>query len=139
MSAQTRTVYPGAGALLARPVKRARCLSGVVLALAVGGATAQGLPDPTRPSGAFQMGPEAEPPLPGQLQMIVHGTGARPWALIDGQRVELGSLLGDERLIRLTEDEAVLRGPAGMRRLRLLAGVEPSSVRSPRNALRESR
>ncbi len=111
-----------------------------MLALVVGLAGAQGLPDPTRPSGpGFHMGPEADSPLPGQLQMIVHGAGARPWALIDGQRVELGSLLGDERLIRLTEDEAVLRGPAGMRRLRLVAGVEPSSARSARTAQRESR
>lgn len=115
----------------------ARVVGVLGLSLALGAVHAQALPDPTRPSGVgWQAGPEAAAPLPGRLQMIVLGNGARPWALIDGQRVELGSLLGDERLVRLTEDEAVLRGPAGMRRLRLVAGVEPSSART---ALRESR
>jgi len=96
---------------------------------AVGLAFAQSdatLADPTRPpitaaepaaSGA------ADVAAPSGLQTVIVGRGRKPMAVINGIMVGLGDKIGEATLVRLSESEAVLVGPAGREVLQLLPGV----------------
>lgn len=61
--------------------------------------------------------------------MIVRAPGERPWALIDGRRVNIGDQVDGERLVLLSGTEAVFRGTDGSRRLSLT----PDVTRVPRH------
>ena len=67
------------------------------------------------------------------LQSVMIPKKGKPVAVIGGQQVRLGQRVGQSRLIRLTEREAVLEGPAGIERLLLTPGIEKTNVmtRSP--------
>ncbi|MBL8472573.1 MAG: hypothetical protein KF778_10850 [Rhodocyclaceae bacterium] len=92
-------------------------------------ALAGALDDPMRPPSVTQ-GSSANPETPAvpRLQSIVRRQGARPAALIDGQRVEVGTRLGDARVIAINETSVDMRGPGGRYRLSLTPEVQ----RSPR-------
>lgn len=110
---------------MARPVIAA-CRWLLLSLLLSGGATAGELSDPTRPPagwGASETPGTAAPPPAGHLQMIVRAPGERPWALIDGRRVNIGDQVDGERLVLLSGTEAVFRGTDGSRRLSLTPGV----------------
>jgi len=89
------------------------------------------LPDPTRPP-ADVIAPvpvEGEGEAAAQeagsgLQSVILRKVGRPAALINGQVVELGSKLGDARLVRVEEDFVVLVGPQGRETLRLTPEVD---------------
>ncbi|MFA6312361.1 MAG: hypothetical protein WCV99_09710 [Sterolibacterium sp.] len=84
------------------------------------------LPDPTRPpvtsAEPVAAGAESAPP-PSGLQTVILGRGQKPMAVINGTMVELGGKVGDATLVKLTESEAVLQGPAGKQVLHLLPGL----------------
>lgn len=84
------------------------------------------LPDPTRPpvtsAEPAAAGAENVPP-PSGLQTIILGKGHKPMAVINGTMVEVGDKVGDATLVKLTESEAVLQGPAGKQVLHLLPGL----------------
>lgn len=84
------------------------------------------LVDPTRPavtvSEPASAGAASVVP-PSGLQTIIVGKGRKPMAVINGIMVELGDKIGDATLVKLTESEAVLQGPAGREVLHLLPGV----------------
>lgn len=96
---------------------------------AVGLAFAQSdasLADPTRPpvtasepaaSGAVDAA------APSGLQTIIVGRGHKPMAVINGIMVGLGDKIGEATLVKLSESEAVLQGPAGREVLQLLPDV----------------
>lgn len=87
------------------------------------------LSDPTRPPPAFSSPTEDAGPLSGPvLQSVKIPRKGKPLAVIGGQQVRLGELYGDSRLIRLTEREAVLQGPAGTERLMLTPGIEKTHI-----------
>lgn len=92
--------------------------------------------DPTRPpataEGAESQGAGAEPVLESVL--IPHQ--GKPVAWISGQRVELGQHFGDARLVRLTEGEAILRGPEGEVRLQLTPAVRKQPARDNKDKIR---
>jgi len=84
------------------------------------------LADPTQP-------PAAIVGLDGALSPDLSSTGltsvmmpkkGKPMAVIGGQLVPLGGLVGEARLVRLSETEAVLEGPEGIERLYLTPDVE---------------
>lgn len=88
------------------------------------------LPDPTRPPAAFYAPAETSAEVTGPvLQSVVIPAKGRPVAVIGGQEVKLGGRYGESRLIRLTEREAVLEGPAGIERLQLTPGVEKTNIK----------
>ncbi len=94
-----------------------------ILAAAWAGAVrAEGAPlgDPTRPPAEFA-GPEgAEPAEAGlRLQSVLLPKNGKPTAIISGKLVALGGKVGEARLVRLSETEAVLAGPQGIERLAL--------------------
>ncbi|SMB29880.1 conserved protein of unknown function [Sterolibacterium denitrificans] len=100
-------------------------------AFAQSGAAA--LADPTRPPAALvetavqeEEQPDQPPPL--GLQTVLLRKGAKPLAIINGQSVELGGMLGESRLISLTETEAVLQGANGKETLRLMPDAERKTV-----------
>jgi len=87
------------------------------------------LSDPTRPPLAFSSPTTDTGPLAGPvLQSVKIPKKGKPLAVIGGQQVRLGEFYGDSRLIRLTEREAVLHGPAGTERLLLTPGIEKTNI-----------
>ena len=88
------------------------------------------LPDPTRPpAGLAQEGDSAVPVVTGPvLESVMIPKKGKPLAVISGRQVRLGESYGESRLIRLSEREAVLDGPAGIERLPLTPGIEKINV-----------
>ena len=100
------------------------------------------LPDPTRPPAAFyepaDLSGEAGEITGPVLQSVVIPAKGRPIAVIGGQEVRLGGRYGDNRLIRLTEREAVLEGPEGTLRLPLTPGIEKTNITTKSPAARRA-
>lgn len=95
------------------------------LCASTGAAAQSNLPDPTRPPGPVQSEPAVEASGGAAvLQSVMLPRSGRPWALIDGERVVLGGQLGDERVVRISEEAVVLEGPDGARTLRIVPHVE---------------
>jgi MSHA biogenesis protein MshK len=87
------------------------------------------LTDPTRPPLVFSSPTLDAGPLAGPvLQSVKIPKKGKPLAVIGGQQVRLGEFYGDSRLIRLTEREAVLQGPAGTEHLMLTPGIEKTNI-----------
>jgi MSHA biogenesis protein MshK len=108
-----------------RLMRALSALLALVLPLAVGAQIA----DPTRPPvGVAETADEAGAATGPVLQSVLIPKNGRPLAVIDGQQVRLGERLGERRLVRLSEREAVLDGPLGIERLQLTPGVEKTNV-----------
>lgn len=88
--------------------------------------------DPTRPPDSPSV--EAAPgggeieAASARLQLIKLPREGRPTAVIDGQIVPLGGRIGDTRLVRLSAQGAVLRGPQGEERLFLIPEAEKPAM-----------
>lgn len=96
------------------------------LLLVTGAVAADALPDPTRPPPSYAAAPQDGEVIDAgpRLQSVMLPKGGKATALISGQLVRLGDKVGDGRLVRLTEGEAVIVGPQGVQRLRLTPDVE---------------
>lgn len=106
---------------------------GVLLLSLTAGVGAQNAPlaDPTRPPAELlsaASAADAEAPTGPVLQSVVMPKKGKPLAVIGGQQIRLGEMYGDSRLIKLTEREAVLEGPAGTERLPLTPGIEKTMI-----------
>lgn len=88
------------------------------------------LPDPTRPPPGFsdEGASTAEAVRGPVLESVMIPRKGRPVAIISGRAVRLGETWGDDRLIRLSEHEAVLEGAAGTVHLRLTPDVEKNPI-----------
>jgi MSHA biogenesis protein MshK len=108
----------------------------LILAGARHAAFSQGMVDPTRPPAALS-GPEiTEDAVRGPvLQSIMIGPHSR-WAVISGQRVELGGRYGDARVAAISENEVILRSNSGTDVLRLYPDVY---MKTPKGAGRTVR
>ena len=103
---------------------------GVLAALGIFGlrGPAQGAdPDPTRPPDTVEARPAEAHGAP-VLQSVIIPRSGEPLAIIGGQEVKLGAMVGDSRLVRLSEREAVLEGPQGIVRLPLTPGIEKKGI-----------
>ena len=91
--------------------------------------------DPTRPPDAWlhASGPEKATGEAQRLKSVLLPERGRPVAVIGGKTVVLGDRVGDARLVKLTEREAVLRGPEGTTRLYLTPQVEQRMIVSPKS------
>jgi len=108
----------------------------VMLALWAGSANCFGqsdasLPDPMRPptaagdfAPAANVSSEGMPATSNGLQTIILGRGRKPMAVINGVTVGLGDKVGEARLVKLSETQAVLQGPGGKETLYLTPGIE---------------
>ena len=97
-------------------------LSGVLLAQTT-------MFDPTSPPvGMGGSGTDANVATGPVLQSVIIPRTGKPIAVIGGQQVKLGESFGDSRLVKLTEREAVLEGPAGIEHLLLTPGIEKTNI-----------
>lgn len=82
-----------------------------------------GLPDPTRPPAGLQAAGAASAPTETQalvLQSVLLGPGRAPAAVISGQLVPLGGMVGDLRLAHVSDHAVQLKGPQGLTSLTLV-------------------
>ncbi|MDP2792612.1 MAG: hypothetical protein Q8O25_00795 [Sulfurisoma sp.] len=106
----------------------------VMLVLACGGASvlAQQLPDPTRPAGgALSADPTtaAAPVAVVGVQAVFLRPGQKSAALINGRYVVQGAMLGDKRVLKIGENEVVLRDVAGQKEiLKVVTGAEKTPI-----------
>ncbi|MRR51793.1 MAG: MSHA biogenesis protein MshK [Rhodocyclaceae bacterium] len=110
-----------------------RLIVGLPLALLGGVALAQspGLSDPTRPPASIAISPAngtVQDAGPVGLQTIIRRKGAKPVAVINGETVALGGKVGEQRVVKITETEVILDGPAGREVLTMTPGVEKKPV-----------
>ena len=109
----------------------AAVMSAVFLAatwLAAPAALSQGLADPTRPPSASAQGGPDEAPAGRQLQSVLL-SGGRKIAVIDGNMVALGGMLGEARVVKITETEVVLKTGEETETLKLFPGVDKKTVK----------
>jgi hypothetical protein len=103
---------------------------GMLPVLAAGTSLAQSLADPTRPPqdmalpAATATTADGTVPASSGLQSVILRKEGRPAALINGAVVELGSKVGESRLVKVDEDSVVLLGPEGRETLYLMPGIE---------------
>lgn len=87
------------------------------------------LTDPTRPPVSLPVAtgsPTGDAQAPAGLQSILLGRDGktRPAAVINGTVVQLGGMLGEQRLVQVAENYVVLLGPEGRETLTLTPAVE---------------
>lgn len=85
-------------------------------------AQAQTLPDPTRPPNA-SLGMEADAQPSGPTLQVIRTVNGVRTATISGQEVKVGSQYAGQRVVRIDEDQVLLRGNDGTQVLKLFPGV----------------
>lgn len=104
-------------------------------ALPAGG---QELVDPTRPPNAPAPGMQEGAPAGTQLQSVLIAPGRRI-AIVNGKSVALGDVLGESKVVKITETEVVLQKGNETEVLKMFPGVEKQSVkRGPSRAQKSS-
>jgi MSHA biogenesis protein MshK len=113
----------------------------LAVCLACGLATAQGLPDPTRPPASLEAANSQQNPVapPSGLQSIIRRQGTKSGAVINGVYVELGGKVGDATLERIGEDSVDLRSATGRETMYLTPGVGKKVVPTESNVAKRPR
>ena len=92
-------------------------------------AGAQILNDPTRPPAAISAPDAADgTAVHGPVLQSVKISRSERSAIIGGEMVKLGAKYGEARVVRITENEVVLRSANGTEILRMYPGVEIKPV-----------
>lgn len=118
-------------AAIMKPCVRWQIVVACVAALAHGHVQAQVVADPTRPPADLQSaasgsdGTAASP----MLQSIMISSSERS-AIINGERVKQGGSYGNSRVLKISENEVVLRTATGAETLRLYPGVDMKPVKA---------
>lgn len=91
------------------------------------------VPDPTRPAGILLMpeaGGEGAAPVESGVQTVIlrHG-GRKSAAVINGQYVEVGGMVGDKRVVKISESEVVLKGESGREVIKVTPAIEKIPAR----------
>jgi len=109
-------------------------LMAVAMLAATAGARAQGLPDPTRPpsasaSSALSGAQTAPEEITGtQLQSILLSRG-RKIAVINGTMVPLGGMVGEARVVGISETQVVLKKGEETEILKMYPGIDKHPVK----------
>lgn len=88
--------------------------------------------DPTRPPDAFLTpggGGLAVAQESGVQTIILRPRGRKSAAVINGQYVEVGGLVGDKRVVKITESEVVLNGESGREVIKVMPAIEKTPVK----------
>lgn len=95
-------------------------------------AFAAGMPDPMRPPASLIAADGEAAAIDQPVLQSVMISPTRSSAIISGQRVALGQTYGSARLVKITENEVVLRNGSEVQTLRLFPDLEkqPMSGRS---------
>jgi MSHA biogenesis protein MshK len=91
-------------------------------------AAAQGLADPTQPPASMDALVAGGASEGGPVLQSILISPQRRVAVIDGETVKAGDIIGDARVVRITETEVVLQAGDDMRRLRIYPDVEKTSA-----------
>lgn len=112
------------------PVLFAAMVSALSPTVAQAQGLTQGLVDPTRPPAAAAGKPGAvdDAPPGTQLQSILISSRRRV-AVINGNTVALGDLVGEARVVRITETEVVLKSGNETEVLKMYPGVDKKPVK----------
>jgi len=90
------------------------------------------VPDPTRPPEMFLTpggGGVAAPHESGVQTVILRPGGRKSAAVINGQYVEVGGMVGDKRVLKITESEVVLNGESGREVIKVMPAIEKIPVK----------
>lgn len=95
-------------------------------------ATAQALVDPTRPPASLGTEPanSGQASQSGPVLQSVLISPRRKEAIISGQTVKLGDKVGEAKVVRIAEDEVVLRSGKELQTLKLFPNIEKRSTHS---------
>lgn len=105
------------------------CLAAMAAAMAAAAAQAQVLVDPTRPPNAVaKSGGAEDAPAGTQLQSVLISSRRR-LAIINGTTVALGDMIGEARVVRITETEVVLKTGEETEVLKMYPGIEKQPVK----------
>lgn len=96
----------------------------VALVLSPAAACAQALNDPTRPPASFGGAADADGDSGGTVLQSVIISPTNKAAIISGVMVRLGEKYGDAVLVKVAENEVVLKNGTTSQVLKLLPGVE---------------
>jgi MSHA biogenesis protein MshK len=123
---------------------RDRLLTGVMATLtALTGSVvvhAQGLPDPTRPPAMVESASEQDASASsGPVLQSVLISPTRRIATINGQALKPGDKFGEARVMKITENEVVLRNGQEMQTLKLFPQVEKQAAPNQKHAKAGSR
>jgi MSHA biogenesis protein MshK len=123
---------------------RDRLLTGAMATLtALAGSAvvhAQGLPDPTRPPAMIESAGEQDAPASsGPVLQSILISPTRRIATINGQAFKTGDKFGETRVVKITENEVVLRNGQDMQTLKLFPQVEKQVTSNQKTAKAGSR
>ncbi|MCE9641813.1 MAG: MSHA biogenesis protein MshK [Betaproteobacteria bacterium] len=92
--------------------------------------------DPMRPPATLysNVPGDANAPVGPVLQSVKISPTERS-AVIGGERVTVGGKYGDARVVRITDNEVVLRSAGGTETLKMYPGVEINPVKPPAPAV----
>ncbi len=120
-----------------------RCLSAVLLlpCLLAGTALAQ-LADPTRPANAA-LAPDLPgavgAPLESGVQTVILRPNGKSAAVINGKYYLVGEMLGDKRIVRISESEVVLKAENGREVIKVTPAIEKQQTKRPAGAKARTR
>ena len=104
-------------------------LAAAIAAMPLAVAQAQVLVDPTRPPmSVAKPGTAEEAPPATQLQSILISSRRRV-AVINGNTVALGDMIGEARVVKISETEVVLRTGEETEVLKMYPGIEKQPVK----------
>ena len=92
------------------------------------------VPDPTRPAD-MPLADGASMGADNGLQAIIMRPGkGRSTALIAGQTVHIGSKVGEQRVVKIDDNEVTVQGDKGREVLRLTPAIQKTPAAKPRVA-----
>jgi MSHA biogenesis protein MshK len=115
--------------LIGLPVRLFFLVSAVAMAMLSAAATAQNLPDPTRPPILQAASASTAQADSGPVLQSILIAPNRRIAIINGQAVALHGKYGNQVLIKLTETEAVLRNGKELQTLKIHPDFEKKIYR----------
>lgn len=101
-----------------------RCMAASLVCTVQPFAAAQALVDPTRPPAALVTGESAPASANAPVLQSVLMSPRRIEAIINGQTVKVGDKVGDARVVRIKENEVVLRTGKSTQVLKLYPAIE---------------
>ena len=85
------------------------------------------LPDPTRPPAAM-MATEANTgaavAVESGVQTVILRPGGKSAAVINGKYVQVGAMIGDKQVLKISENEVVLKGASGREVIKVTPAIE---------------
>jgi hypothetical protein len=98
------------------------------------------VPDPTRPAGSLLTpeGGSASAPVESGVQTVILRRGGKSAAVINGHYVEVGGMVGDKRVLKITESEVVLKGESGREVIKVTPAIEKVPAKKAAAAMRRT-